>query len=458
MRGDTTSRINLSTPSKTLLPDVSICFPILDILNTSLFQQTFPNTEFVDKFYSWTRKQKATIYSILGNLTLDELTTFMKNYHDIIVRVVPADLQEDDDDKSDNITCSDVNYIFEPNMCITVSCTRNHKAVYFDRRTIFAPQHSGHMLTIELNPNLDEYASSINIILTTPGRMVRTRSHPSYGLYSRQDNPFTLVLSYQTIVNKLLEKYETDCWDYSKLGFDDRNHFIESCYNNYSYKLLNSAFYGTVQMLNHSAGFMHPGYRQYYFEFLDQNYSRRLENEKVFENIRAICWEKAQHVDCLTEVYMPRLHRIIGAGRDEMNVIIHAPTVPAEINKFFPKYYLMDYLIYIGSSLNFWFGLSLVTLVDRIINRVALLLQRGKAEKLACKRKNEWIRCRRDTDLGINNNADGKKLTTLGETRNRKFRPRNTYGAASLTTDIFSHRIWTDFRRINDGQRNYVQY
>lgn len=453
MQGETTSRINLNTPSKTIMPDVSLCFQIMDIINVSLFKKTFSDVEVENLIYSWTwtRAQKAKMYSILGNLTLTELTSYMKNYHLIIRSIVPADLEYGDEKfYNNNITCSQHSYILEPYMCITVQCERNGKPVDYERHAIFAPPYGGRMLTLSLNSELSNFVSTYDIILTTPGSLVRTGSNPSYGYTIRQDSPVTLVLSYSSVVNKLLEKYETDCRDYSKSGFDNRNHFIESCCSNYSYKTFDSAFYGSVQLLDSDNVNMskHSGYRQYYFEFLDENYSRRLENEKLFKNVRASCWEKASQVDCFTEIYFPKLHRIYRENRKIFNVIIHAPTVPSEINRFFPKYYLMDYLIYIGSSLNFWFGLSLVSLIDEIIARVIIIVQQREGQKLEVRRRSDALKARKNAFLV------GNKISH--KTRSRWLRPRFIYGPCIISKDY--PRMDTDLRRINIDHKNYKFY
>ncbi|XP_053212417.1 uncharacterized protein LOC128395947 [Panonychus citri] len=385
MSGEITSKVNLTTPNQITLPSVSLCFPFLDLINltkASALDDKLDDLLLERPFYDdlgTHRDMFTSIYSILGNLTVNQLNNLLKDIDNLIpkIKLTPT-FRRLGDTKSgyylvkDNSTCEVTRYSRQPLFCLTINCYNSSGGpIKFSRHEIFQPPYDGQMMAIDLNNNISTITTSTTIMFSEFGKLIQGSGQTAYRIGFNGQPPGIYIVTFSKIVNILSqENYEVSCRNYSNYGYSSRFHFIDACLNNLTASSIGSVFYGTIQALNYSQANLRNGYYQYYGEYLTPNITERNRLRKYFKFCRQHCNHIADKPDCEEEIYSPQGYRTL-TDEDQNGVyviLLRAPTAPFEINQYFPEYTLLDLIIYLASSLNFWFGLSLISLSEKFLN------------------------------------------------------------------------------------------
>uniref|UniRef100_T1K1V0 Uncharacterized protein n=1 Tax=Tetranychus urticae TaxID=32264 RepID=T1K1V0_TETUR len=391
--GEITNKVNLMYPEKFILPDVSLCFPFLDLINLTKADQQYGNFSSILKNrpffedYSSHNDVYTEIYSLLGNLTTKQLNGLLKDIKHAAPLVElapnrrPDNLQIGPKLINADSYCEIFHFIRQPSFCLTIKCLNETKQpLEYKREHIFQQPYNGVMLKIQLNPNVSIMASTVNVIFTSHSHLTQGKKQSAFRIGFRE-SPATHIITYSKIINVLVqEDYEMSCFNYSLIGYLSRDDYLDACLNNASSQATGAVFYGTVQNFNDTSDHM-SDFHQFYHEYLNPNETEREKRRQFYKFCREYCAKQADKPDCHQEILYPVGFRKIIRSDGVYEVVVRAPASPFEINRYFPEYTLLDLLIYFASSLNFWFGLSLVSLSERFLNFYCNLFKRKKESK-----------------------------------------------------------------------------
>uniref|UniRef100_T1K262 Uncharacterized protein n=1 Tax=Tetranychus urticae TaxID=32264 RepID=T1K262_TETUR len=392
--GEITTKVNLTTPKTFTLPNVSLCFPFLGLINLTIADQHFQNFSAILKNrpffddYDTHRDTYTEIYSLLATLTTSQLKGLLKD----IGRVTPMIKLTPIYRTNDSITgqrrvdvkssCEITRYFRQPSFCLTIRCFNETKQpLEYVRADILQQPHNGDMMRIKLSPNVTMMAPSVDIVFTAANHLTHGKKQSAYRIGFTKENPATYVITYTKIINILIQDdYEISCFNYSLIGYLSRDDYFDRCLNNASSTTTGTAFYGTVQHFKDTRVLM-SGFRQFYDEYLNPNEAEREKKRKFYKYCRKYCSHQANRPDCYQEIFNPIGFRTIHRSDGIYEIVVRAPATPFELNQYYPEYTLLDLLIYFASSLNFWFGLSLISLSEQLLNFYCNLFVREKKPK-----------------------------------------------------------------------------
>uniref|UniRef100_T1KSJ5 Uncharacterized protein n=1 Tax=Tetranychus urticae TaxID=32264 RepID=T1KSJ5_TETUR len=376
IRGETISKVNLSFPEFLTLPSVTLCFDFIDTLNVTRLSGDYPyilktlqSRDLIDDYVT-RHSHLPELYYLLGNHSLASMKGYMNDNIDfLLAKITPTQLEPDDGLK---VNCNVTRYLIEPNFCHTITCYHvdSDEPAKYPRSTIFEPRYGGRMLIIELESWVGNLTKSMSIHFTVQSSLLYSTRTSSY-LIDLTHPPTTFTVSYSMIRNDLDSiASETKCLPSGSFreGTGNRNQRFYWCIN----ELIRSSFgcssYGSAQDFDDPNMFhLKLGYHQYYREFLSSNLTQRDIDRAKIKKIRQQCISQLKAPNCIDEIYSPIGDSFSVKDKSDYTIIVDAPSVPFENNEFSLEIALLDYLIYISSSLNFWFGISIISVVDHFI-------------------------------------------------------------------------------------------
>lgn len=107
-----------------------------------------------------------------------------------------------------------------------------------------------------------------------------------------------------------------------------------------------------------------------------------LQINKMWKDVRRACQWECRHPDCESTTLTPSITFAMeqGAGNLKINVFLLVSDQPIFGVSSAPKQHLLDFVVYLGSGLSFWFGfcpLSLVSLIEKKFKKIKIFQKRG---------------------------------------------------------------------------------
>ena len=229
------------------------------------------------------------------------------------------------------------------------------------------------IFTLELMPLFIQHTYMF-YYLTPRGQKIYGTSRISSELFRHlnttsgvgKSNGLTANWKKQTIV-LLPAPYQTDCVDYSTIGYESRSHCSDKC-------LID----GYIDQF----GKLPFDVSHYEFhEWIDKKYLFDESNDDPKQiKIRAICDEKCKRPDCYFE---DMSSKFVGPEEKEFIYIsLYPPDEPEVVVKHAPQMELLDFVTYILSCISFWFGWSpFYSLKDHVTHSVAHVGQRKRENR-----------------------------------------------------------------------------
>ena len=235
----------------------------------------------------------------------------------------------------------------------------------YEREDIEKSYTKGILVVLEISKFLDRLRLSLSdvfgVALSSSGRSAFDLNAPMRILNIRKS--FSYALSFNRIINRRLESpYSTHCFDYNNLLFRNRRHAITTCENDLSLGYFNASLYDNMQLLTDEedeSNNNYTGFKQLIQEFINGH-------KMAFDNIRQYCRLKYAEMDCIEEFY--EINVDMQTRSDDSNIIIRIPRIPDFTTVCQAKLSIIDYFIYVGSTLGIWFGFSVTFTSFAIIN------------------------------------------------------------------------------------------
>lgn len=151
-----------------------------------------------------------------------------------------------------------------------------------------------------------------------------------------------------------------------RLGYKSRNHRIENCINKLARKqteLANRVFFGNVAYETDA---------NLHFDFYRQqlNQTIRKQIEPILNLIFDRCADKWKQKECYSQYFLPYMlrQRIMGNDSQISIIQLHATTLPEIKNVAKPKYTFINLVLFYGSAISLWFGLTIIRLFYSLID------------------------------------------------------------------------------------------
>lgn len=156
-------------------------------------------------------------------------------------------------------------------------------------------------------------------------------------------------ITYDHKFRKLLPfPFTSNCIDYRRLGFENQAHAIDECVIEKSIEYLHSICCNALVYPIYNYSMMKPK------SVSEKRNGRRL----LYE-----CHSLYTQPDCFAEEMIPRQTFTIPSHM--MQLAITVPTNYALSVTSYPRIGIIDYLVYFGSVLGFWFGCSMIGFIRR---------------------------------------------------------------------------------------------
>jgi len=247
----------------------------------------------------------------------------------------------------------------------TMICERDGLPLLYNVHDILVGACKGYVLMLEFRSEAIEDVQSLLFAVGPSNKYHFSLQQPKISLDFHKGSQ-TYIISFKKVENRLLPApYTTDCIDYTKQGFKSRLHMISECENNVSLALTQAPLFENSYYFNESEE-KYTGYKQRYVEFFEFNDEVRLEAQKKFDNTRRKCRELAMKPDCIQNFFSPSSFETIKSAQNQL--LLALPDFPDIIAEFYPKMLLIDYFVYLGSTLGIWFGFSVSLTSIEMIN------------------------------------------------------------------------------------------
>ena len=250
-------------------------------------------------------------------------------------------------------------------ICFSVQCWYNglpkkiHN-IYTDRSTLLKSANKNVLLRMELNQTLlGLIKSPFQIFIFETGLKFTFKASTLTSVSLLSDVRAHYDLTYQRFRNmRLPPPYTSQCRDYFESGFFSRNHMLEHCINEKTKEhreLKNKTFFGNVVYSD----------KQYlHFDIYRQNLNRtaRRQIEPVLNCIFDGCAKESEKKECYSQKFTPYMlkQRILGNDSEYSTIQLLASTLPEIKNTAKPKFTLVNLLLFYGSTLSLWFGLTII--------------------------------------------------------------------------------------------------
>lgn len=268
----------------------------------------------------------------------------------------------------DSPKCTVTVYSQRHDICFSVQCSystmsrKKHNA-YTDRNTLLKSANKNALLKMQLNQMLlNEIKSPFQIFIFETGLNFTFKASTITSISLLNDVPRHYDMTYQRFRNiRLPPPYTSECMDYFESGFFSRNHKLEHCINeearNYA-ELQNKTFFGNV---------VYSGKRNLHFDIYRQNLNRTAQAKikPILDAIFDFCAKGTEKKECYSQKFTPYMlkQRILGNDSEYSSIQLLASTLPEIKNTAKPKFTLVNLLLFYGSTLSLWFGLTIIRVV-----------------------------------------------------------------------------------------------
>ena len=308
-------------------------------------------------------------------------------------------------------------------ICFSIRCSystmqRKKYNAYTDRNTLLKSANKNALLKMQLNQSLlNEIKSPFQIFIIESGLNYTFKASTITSLSLLNDVPRHYDVTYQRFRNmRLPPPYTSECLDYFDEGFFSRNHKLEDCINKESHKhveLQNKAFFGNVVY----------GEKGLHFDIYRQNLNRTT-REAIEPMLNAIfdkCSEGSEKKECYSQKFTPYMlkQRILGNDSEFSSVQLLASTLPEVKNTAKAKFTLVNLLLFYGSTLSLWFGLTIIRVIYFVHDTCSSATDKIRSYRAAGRRRAKAVLKAKDKLMRKHrlNSRVGVKITDLSAPR-----------------------------------------
>lgn len=378
--GDTRSKLRVENSAFVELPELCVCFPILEVINHTRLALNFPNIKL--------ESDEKNVYAMLGSLKVGELYNSLKNHSNIIKKITPAThIHEFYRPKMSPNNCEKSYKFFETNFCIIIRCSSNwDEKMFYNRSVLIGGPASGKLLNIEFDASLIGFSERLTILLVPyDGILWSGKEAPIH--HEIRSEPFILSLTYRVVRNTYEEKgfIFSPCFDYKKQGFRCRLAKEKKCRDDLAYKTIGAPYGNSPQAITYDVMSMKTGLYQHFLESpfhgLSEDDKGNLEGNShhihhrsphsfkaLFQKIRDVCDEVIP--DCQETVLIPRVDKVRIRNGESPRIVLRAPDEFDYLNVYQPIFSVENILVYIQSCVGFWVGISPMSIVDWLDERI----------------------------------------------------------------------------------------
>lgn len=238
-------------------------------------------------------------------------------------------------------------FVFMEYVCYQLSLRSDKISQYFDLMLLaVSPAFSGLSVRINLKRQFDRI-SVFKIALSKPGDYPYTELAVS----PQRFGDHNLMLGYKSFKSRLLRApFASDCLDYTQYGFKSRDDCYSSC-----------IFEKTVDKTNKLPFAVIIDDRTHTEEILSYVDIQNATTSKLIHEIHDICSRKCRYHDCFKES-LTTFVTPLSSSSNLFQFSLVIPVDPAVDFKMIPKMSVIEFMIFVLSTISTWTSLSIMSL------------------------------------------------------------------------------------------------
>lgn len=262
--------------------------------------------------------------------------------------------------------------IKSPNdVCYTMQFIPN--LTYHYNELMVRAAYSGNIAGIKIDVDLTSLGLTKQVMFHMKGTQPRGLIHSYFIKDSNVSHHNGYDISFHRFITELLpDPYTTGCMDYSALGFENRDHAFDDC----TYKL---SIRKTESLCCHALIDLNEEIIVKNFTSTNDCSKEKLEIE---HHVLAECEKRYPKPNCYTVRMIPvEKKAFVIEDESDYRFFIYAPLDHDFVTSTYPYMRLLDYLIYTGSAIGFWFGISLLKFMNdakHVVANVAVFINKKK--------------------------------------------------------------------------------
>ena len=346
----TTISMSFEDISEISLPAVSICVNKTLLLRDEFFTQMSINKS---------DKNMETIKNVLKNMTIKEQIDAMFSEEYVFQNsktcavLRPKGIPGTDDRVPSEEISPFIKSIDENFLCFTLFSQFDGQSD--DRYIVDYSELKFRDLTEELVYfQINQNITSIHVYLHSRKERLYKYFHEKTGINCNFEKGFVPSITYKKVIIRSLSKpYETNCFDYQKMGYNSNRECISQCRINNWERMMNGQWPGIYFTSNFNDAKM--------FDVSNESgyIPEKLRMDKI---IGDICRKQCHSfVDCYSESYELKIEKIM--YMTDMNWIsIQPPSTPDQVIQHSPKITFEEFICFVGSLIGLYFGSSVIML------------------------------------------------------------------------------------------------
>lgn len=360
--------INMEIPDDTYLPDVSVCFEILFMINYTKLYEAHPSVygklfesikpklslsiddppepaENFREILFANLKPNDVIFMVTENLTVSQVNKLLFHRDDIVKTIK---LWTRDEKKDSKQACEIKEYFKDYSMCYVFACSRDHPVTFSVSDREKSPM-SNPLFSIVFDQSILKFLPRFYVTLLKPNTEPRGQMLKWVSYTTEKKSKKFMVSFYEFHSILLPPPYPTMCRDYAEEGFKSRIQYRDECMNNRSLDELGVPFLSSAISPNTSKIFAFVKYMQQ----TNESYQDKI------EEIVNHCDSLTQEPDCDSRFYITQRREPELLFQNESTLVIDQIRQPNITILFKEKTSIYDCLILIGSVLGNWFGFAI---------------------------------------------------------------------------------------------------
>lgn len=379
MEYEISTRVNFSFEKTIKLPAVTVCFPLLDTVLwekekvkssckklmgavSSMCNQSLDMSRMLRMKATYNDLVNAT-YNFISHFTVDEILEELTiGLEDIVESYNRFNASLGEQDRYQNLydTFTIKESLQSDWRCTILTWKKEFGKQTFKnlKRQLSTP---GLFLFLMNNDTLAQKLSAISVGLESNDNMEFNTERADFVMMPAKGG-FSAA-TYEHYSSKLLEApFATDCVNYSKLGFENRNHCYESCQTQEMKRRFRKKISGASQYADGvDMKIMSP-------EFAKQN-------RRIIRQVDEMCESNCAKQDCDQEFYTMKMKvSDTDFPSSVSGMLLFLPTSPEAATESTPKSSFAQFAADMGSAIGFWLGLSILSILEKLSDKAKIIL------------------------------------------------------------------------------------
>ncbi|XP_015782270.1 uncharacterized protein LOC107360162 [Tetranychus urticae] len=374
----------VGVPEATLLPDVSICFAIIDMIN---YTKLFSNYPFLLQDIGFPRGTSITadiVKSIRGEysendlllffmerLKINQIWTQMISSKSVFMKAVTYRVDELDIIEE---SCPFKEFFIEQAYCYSFSCSdvQSKQSHLYGLIEQYKRLNNRQIFTLSLHQpffnTINYYWIGLTAVGTLPrGQQVKWEAQAAYKNTKRH------TFFFSSIETRLLPApYKTNCVNYTEKGFLTNTEMADACEIDLSMKQIGSPL---PENLIGSPLDAHFGVPVYEHNRANSSFLQ------LVSDIVDHCSKITKQPNCLSVVYIPSSRTPLPIMSNYTEVTVEQVSDPIYIVELESRLTKLDVIIAIGSILGTWLGFSIVYSIPQLTGFLGIKFLRLKGTR-----------------------------------------------------------------------------